>query len=108
MNEEYKDYSLRQLETWVYDCLSNDASPLEIYNTIINCIEDDLKVYKKSVKKCEELLSYLKNNNIDYVKLNSDDEVRFSVIKYDDMIASGYTMTADGFWIKEGTKSGTK
>jgi len=91
MMTDYKKYSLENLETWLYDAMScGDATPQEIYDTIIKVVKDEYCTYTKRASESYELLTLLNEHTSGESKMN---------LTYDEMIAAGYTMTADGFWI---------
>jgi bifunctional DNA-binding transcriptional regulator/antitoxin component of YhaV-PrlF toxin-antitoxin module len=167
---DYKKYSLQKLEDWVCDAISTaDATPQEVYDTIVSAITEYHDHHKKGFEYTTELLSLLNSNNkkwdeweenyypeeykgstvssvkpdkvkkwvlpVEETKIAETDETDYFVTfpddlleaadlkendkvewisqgdgsyllkkvpkTYDDMIADGYTMTADGFWIKE-------
>jgi hypothetical protein len=54
-----KNYSLDQVENFLYDAFSTDATPQEIYDVIKGVVEDNYKVYTESAKKAQDLLSLL-------------------------------------------------
>jgi hypothetical protein len=56
---DYKKYSLGQLENFLYDAMSTDATPQEIYDVIKGVVQDNLEVYTKSADRARELLSLL-------------------------------------------------
>ena len=86
----YKKYSLENLENWLHDALSSaEATPQEIYDVIKNVVDEQYHHHKLQASRCYELLALLNG------------EGRGHIQAYDDMIASGYTMTGDGFWIGE-------
>jgi bifunctional DNA-binding transcriptional regulator/antitoxin component of YhaV-PrlF toxin-antitoxin module len=173
----YKKYSLSQVENFLYDAMSTDATPQEIYDVIKGVVEDNYYTYKHQTSKAYELLALLNGNGKGHIKdyddcmrpwghsdmealryteeemnamcdaakakdkvkkwvlpvdndgvvLFPDDLLEAANLKegdlldwvdngdgsyllkkferktntYDDMIAAGYTMTDDGFWIKE-------
>ena len=173
----YKKYSLGQVENFLYDAMSTDATPQEIYDVIKGVVEDNYHTYKHQTSKAYELLALLNGNGKGHIKdyddcmrpwghsdmealqyteeemnamcdaakakdkvkkwvlpidndgvvLFPDDLLEAANLKegdlidwvdngdgsyllkkferktntYDDMIAAGYTMTDDGFWIKE-------
>ena len=173
----YKKYSLGQVENFLYDAMSTDATPQEIYDVIKSVVEDNYHTYKHQTSKAYELLALLNGNGKGHIKdyddcmrpwghsdmealqyteeemnamcdaakakdkvkkwvlpidndgvvLFPDDLLEAANLKegdlidwvdngdgsyllkkferktntYDDMIAAGYTMTDDGFWIKE-------
>ena len=58
---DYKDYSLKQLDNWIHDALSaSDATPSEIYHTIIDVIVEYRDHHRNSVIKANELLQMLR------------------------------------------------
>jgi len=178
----YKKYSLGQVENFLYDAMSTDATPQEIYDVIKGVVEDNYYTYKHQTSRAYELLALLNGNGKGHIKAYDDcmrpwghsdmealryteeemnamcdaakakDKVKKWVLPvevsddledyvvtfpddlleaanlkegdqiewhdqgdgsyllkkferkantYDDMIAAGYTMTDDGFWIKE-------
>ena len=172
---DYKKYSLGQVENFLYDAMSTDATPQEIYDVIKGVVEDNYYTYKQQTANAYELLALLNGNGKGHIKAYDDcmrpwghsdmealryteeemnamcdaakakDKVKKWVLPidndgvvlfpddlleaanlkegdlldwvdngdgsyllkkfekkantYDDMIAAGYTMTDDGFWI---------
>ena len=59
--ETYKNYCLRQLDSWVHDALNcEDITPQEIFNTIEKCIVDNVDYHRNHLNKNEKLLSLIK------------------------------------------------
>ena len=56
---DYKKYALSQVENFLYDAMSAEATPQEIYDTIRDAVQDNLNVYTKSADQARELLSLL-------------------------------------------------
>jgi hypothetical protein len=56
---DYKKYALGQLENFLYDSMSAEATPQEIYDIIRDTVQDNLNVYTKSADQARELLSLL-------------------------------------------------
>jgi lipopolysaccharide assembly outer membrane protein LptD (OstA) len=56
---EYKKYALSQVENFLYDAMSAEATPQEIYDTIRDAVQDNLNVYTKSADQARQLLSLL-------------------------------------------------
>ena len=71
---EYKNYSLSNLNDWISDALNSEATPEEIYATIVNCVERDVEYHDACVKQAKQLLSLLKGQVIP----NFDDKITFS------------------------------
>ena len=59
---ELKNYSLKQLENFLYDAMSTESSPQEIYDVIRGVVQDNYNVYKKQTEKAFELLALLNGN----------------------------------------------
>jgi hypothetical protein len=59
---DYKKYSLGQVENFLYDAMSTDATPQEIYDTIRGVVEDNYYTYKKCASEAYELLALLNGN----------------------------------------------
>lgn len=53
----YKNYSLEQLENWVHDAMSSDATPNEIYDVIVKVVRDNYYHYKQQASFAYELLT---------------------------------------------------
>ena len=63
MNKQYTEYSLSQLENWVYDALSSaEASPQEIYDVIKKTVEESYYHHKHHTGLAYELLALLNGN----------------------------------------------
>ena len=59
---DYKKYALGQVENFLYDAMSTDATPQEIYDTIRGVVEDNYYTYKKCASEAYELLALLNGN----------------------------------------------
>lgn len=58
---DFKKHSLERLEEWLCDAMDQpEVSPQEIYNTIINVVEENVNYYQKGFIKTNQLLSLLK------------------------------------------------
>ena len=178
MDFDYKKYSLEQLENWIHDTISGDASPQEIYDVIKGVVDEQYHYFKHHTGRCYELLCLLNGNGKyhisgyeDFVPPWGHSDLEYSIVNkkkdkvkkwilpteldgltgdifvnfpedlleatnlkegdkiewvdqgdgsyllkkvetrsekvspdnmtWDQAIASGWTMTADGFWIKE-------
>ena len=64
---DHKDYSLKQLENFLYDAMSTESSPQQIYDTIKGVAEDNYNVYKNSAEKAYELLALLNGNGVGHI-----------------------------------------
>jgi hypothetical protein len=60
---DYRKYSLSKLEDWVCDAISTaDATPQEVYDTIVSAITEYHDHHKKGFEYTTELLGLLNNN----------------------------------------------
>jgi len=59
----YRKYSLEQLDNWVHDALNcEDLTPQDIYNTILNVVDESIEYHKTQLTKSINLLSLLKGH----------------------------------------------
>jgi hypothetical protein len=59
---DYKKYALGQVENFLYDAMSTDATPKEIYDVIKGVVQDNYYTYKNQTSKAYELLALLNGN----------------------------------------------
>jgi len=60
---DYKKYSLENLENWMHDAMScGEATPQEIYDTILGVVKDNYYTYKQKASEANELLALLNGN----------------------------------------------
>jgi len=126
----YQKNSLEHLENWKHDAMScAEATPQEIYDVIKSVVEDNYYTYKHQASQAYELLALLNGNGKGHIENyepsmppwgHSDLEAlqyteeelnamcdaakkqeKQRQMTYNEAIAAGWTMTADGFWIKE-------
>ena len=85
-------HTLSQLEGFLHDAMNEEnLSAEEIYDVIIENIASDVEHYQMQYEKSKKLFNLLKG----YEKPEEEPEE----YNYDDMIAKGYWMNADGFWM---------
>jgi len=65
---DYKKYSLGQVENFLYDAMSTDATPDEIYDVIKGVVEDNYYTYKVQTEKAYELLALLNGNGKGHIQ----------------------------------------
>lgn len=66
---DYKKYSLKQLENFLYDAMgAADATPQEIYDVIKSVVEDNYYTYKHKTSQAYELLALLNGNGKGHIK----------------------------------------
>ena len=57
---DYKKYSLEQLSNWIHDAMSaGEATPKEIYDTILGVVKENYYTYKQKTSEAYELLGLL-------------------------------------------------
>lgn len=71
MNNEYKNYSLEKLSEWISDSLNSDATPTEIYNTIITTLEKEVSYHDVCKRQAQDILNLMQKNTDDEVKFKS-------------------------------------
>ena len=83
----YKEYSLKQLDNWVNDALNcDDLSPQDIYDTIIQCVDESVEHHKNYLDKSIKLLSLLKGHR----------EIDFEDVMKEREYYEGWDYTATG------------
>jgi len=65
---DYKKYSLGQVENFLYDAMSTDATPQEIYDVIKGVVQDNYYTYKNQTSKAYELLALLNGNGVGHIE----------------------------------------
>ena len=65
---DYKKYSLGQVENFLYDAMSTEATPQEIYDVIKKVVENNYYTYKVQTEKAYELLALLNGNGKGHIK----------------------------------------
>jgi bifunctional DNA-binding transcriptional regulator/antitoxin component of YhaV-PrlF toxin-antitoxin module len=70
---DYKKYALGQVENFLYDAMSTDATPQEIYDVIKGVVEDNYYTYKKCASEAYELLGLLNGNGKGHLTCDKDD-----------------------------------
>ena len=65
---DYRQYSLNQLENWIHDAMSaGEATPKEIYDTILGVVKENYYTYKQKTSEAYELLGLL-HSGVDNIK----------------------------------------
>ena len=71
MSEDQKIYSLQQIEEWIEDALESEATPQEIYDTIIHSVEKFAIYHRACLNHSSRLLSLLEDN----IVVGGDDKI---------------------------------
>jgi len=70
----YKKYSLEQLDNWIHDALNcEDLTPQDIYDTVVNAVDESIEYHKKYLTKNIEVLSLLKGHRSVEIDTSLDD-----------------------------------
>ena len=89
-------HTLSQLQAFLHDAMNEEnLSAEEIYEVIIENVASDVEHYQMQYQKSERLFNLLKG----YEKPDTESEEEPEDYNYNDMIAKGYYMTDDGFWM---------
>ena len=81
---DYKKYSLKQLENFLYDAMgAAEATPQEIYDVIKGVVEDNYYTYKKQASDAYELLSLLNGNGEGHLTCDKEDASPECIGDYD-------------------------
>ena len=55
--DNYKAYSLQELEVWVREAMEADCTPAEVYASIINTVKNNMKYHRACYRDSVRLLS---------------------------------------------------
>lgn len=95
---DYTKFSLEKLDEWVHDTLHNEElMPSDIYEQILQTVQENLEYHSKYVTRCQELIRLMSSK-----KSNSSPSERMqkvATINYKEATELGWTMTDDGFWM---------
>ena len=80
---DHKDHALKQVENFLYDAMSADATAQEIYDVIKGVAADNYNVYKNATQKAYELLGLLDGNGVGHIT-NYDDTELMPNLQYTD------------------------
>jgi bifunctional DNA-binding transcriptional regulator/antitoxin component of YhaV-PrlF toxin-antitoxin module len=80
---DYKKYALGQVENFLYDAMSTEATAQEIYDVIRGVVEDNYYTYKKCASEAYELLALLNGNGVGHIT-NYDDTELMPDLQYTD------------------------
>ena len=69
---DYKKYALGQVENFLYDAMSTNATAQEIYDVIKGVVEDNYYTYKKCASEAYELLALLNGNGEGHINLDRE------------------------------------
>jgi bifunctional DNA-binding transcriptional regulator/antitoxin component of YhaV-PrlF toxin-antitoxin module len=87
---DYKKYALGQVENFLYDAMSTDATPQEIYDVIKGVVQDNYYTYKKCASEAYELLGLLNGNGKGHLTCDKDDTSQESKKSWNDFWEENY------------------
>jgi len=97
---DYKKYSLKQLENFLYDAMgAAEATPQEIYDVIVGVVKDNYYTYKHQTSQAYELLALLNGNGQSYEDVMREKEYYEPSLQCDGNDTSDECKNAwDDFW----------
>ncbi len=94
---EQKVYSLQQLEEWMQDAMESEATPEEVYATIIHAVEKSAIYHRACLNHSSRLLSLLEDNV--NIKIDGYDDFELPLPKQDNVVKmSDYSVTEKDYW----------
>ena len=64
--DNYKAYSLQELEVWVREAVEADCTPKEIYDSIITTVKSNMKYHRACYRDSVKLLSLLRGSKHEF------------------------------------------
>jgi hypothetical protein len=93
-------HTLAQLDGFLHDAINEEQiSAEEIYDVIIENVASDVEHYQMQYLKSERLFNLLKGYEKPDTESEEESQEEPEDYNYNDMIAKGYYMTDDGFWM---------
>ena len=99
---DYKKYALSQVENFLYDAMSAEATAQEIYDTIKDAVQDNFNVYIKSADQARELLNLLNGYhpiNLDPICDKEKVEEKVRTLTHQESIDAGWSLSDEGIWM---------
>ena len=101
--KSYREQQREQLSEAIFDYLSDETTTAEEFISDFYAeVKSSFDYFDKYAKKCEKVMNTLPKNDDCSHSEHYYDYGRNKT--YDQMIAEGWQMTDDGFWIKETDK----
>ena len=89
-------YTMDQISAFLYDAINDEQiGANQIYETIIETVAEHTEYLQIQYEKSQQLFDLLKGTTKPEAKTEEEPEE----YDYNDMIAKGYWMTDDGFWM---------
>ena len=61
---KYKDNPLEHLEAWLYESLNSSAIPKDVYEVLVNTIQEQVEYHQEGLKKAQLLLSLVNGKDV--------------------------------------------
>ena len=71
----YKEDSLNHLESWLTDALHSEATPKEVYTSILNAIDEEIDFHQSSLNRAKELRSMITGNPLYNSDIDEEDDL---------------------------------
>ena len=71
MTDDYKNYSLEKLSEFLQDALQTEATPTEIYSTIITTLKKEVDYHEVCRRQAQDILDLMKDN--DHINFKVED-----------------------------------
>ena len=72
--DNYKAYSLQELEVWVREAVEADCTPKEIYNSILTTVKNNMKYHRACYRDSVKLLSLLRGSKHEFEIIENNNE----------------------------------
>ena len=105
-NEEYVNYTLKNLEETLREALESEATPKEVYAAIVNEVERTCNYHRACLNTSSKVLSLLEDNLVVSDSADVDNVVSFNSVSRKVTEAKSNKEWND-FFIKDGTEINT-
>ena len=105
-NEEYVNYTLKNLEETLREALESEATPKEVYDAIVNEVERTCNYHRACLNTSSKVLSLLEDNLVVSDSADVDNVVSFNSVSRKVTEAKSEKEWND-FFIKDGTEINT-
>ena len=72
--DNYKSYSLQELEVWVREAMEADCTPKEVYTSIIDTVKNNMKYHRACYRDSVKLLSLLRGSKHEFEIIENNNE----------------------------------
>ncbi len=79
-NEEYVNYTLKNLEETLREALESEATPKEVYDAIVNEVERTCNYHRACLNTSSKVLSLLEDNLVVSDSADADNVISFNSV----------------------------